>query len=128
DPSFRKNADNISQIQIRNNQGQLIKSANLIDIQKTKGPSVINRFNRLKSVTIFANVTNGISPGEGLNIIEDIIHKYMPDNGQWTTSLMGTSRTMNKSFGYMIIALLISILIIYMVLAVQFESFIHPIT
>src|SRR5699024_4751485 len=96
DPTFRKNAANISQIQVRNNQGQLIKSANLVDIQKTKGPSVINRFNRLKSVTIFANVTNGISPGEGLNKIKDIIHKYMPDNGQWTTSLMGTRRPMNN--------------------------------
>jgi HAE1 family hydrophobic/amphiphilic exporter-1 len=128
DPSFRKNAANISRIQVRNDRGKLIKAANLLDIHKEKGPSVINRFNRLKSVTIFANVTGGISPGEGLSKIEGIIHKYTPENGQWKTSLMGTSRTMRKSFGYMVIALLISILIIYMVLAVQFESFIHPFT
>jgi HAE1 family hydrophobic/amphiphilic exporter-1 len=127
-PSFRKTPENISQIQVRNNKGQLVQAANFINIDKTKGPSVINRYNRLKSVTFSVNVTGGLSPGAGLTKLENIIHKHIPDNGQWRISLQGQSRTMRKSFGYMIMALLISILIIYMVLAIQFESFIHPFT
>jgi HAE1 family hydrophobic/amphiphilic exporter-1 len=128
DPSFRKNAHNISRLYVRNNQGKLIQASNLVDISTKKGPSVINRFNRSKSVTFNANVTNGLSAGAGLAKVKNIIKRYTPDNGQWKISPMGTSRMMKKSFGYMVIAVFIAILIIYMVLAIQFESFIHPFT
>ena len=127
-PSFRENAKNLSQIHVRNNNGKLIQAANLINIDKTTGPSVINRYNRLKSVTFYANVTGGLSAGEGLTELQNIVHKYIPNNAKWKTALAGSSRTMRRSFGYLMTALLVSIMIIYMVLAVQFESFIHPFT
>lgn len=127
-PEFRNNPEDLSNIAIRNNQGQLIKSANLVDVEIGEGPNAINRYDRMRSVQIYANVTEDVSAGEGLEVVEGVINEELPKEGIWRTSLGGQTRTMQESFGYLITALIMSILIIYIVLAIQFESFLHPFT
>lgn len=125
---FRDHPDNLNDIEARNNKGLLIKASNLIDYNVGQGPSSVNRYNRIHAVNLYVNTTGAISAGEALDVVANTVDKYMPGNGEYTTSLGGQSQNMKESFGYMIQALEISILVIYMVLAIQFESFIHPFT
>lgn len=127
-PEFRNNPEDLSNIAVRNGQGELIKSANLINVDIGEGPNAINRYERMRSVQIYANVTEDISPGEGLEVVEQVVNEELPEEGLWRTALGGQTRTMQESFGYLITALIMSILIIYIVLAIQFESFLHPFT
>lgn len=124
----RDKPKDLDQIEVANNKGQLIKAANLINYQQTVGPSSVNRYNGIHAVNIYANVTGSMSTGEALNIVQQTVKKYLPNNGEYTTSLGGQSQNQVESFGYLLQALEISILVIYMVLAIQFESFIHPFT
>jgi hydrophobe/amphiphile efflux-1 (HAE1) family protein len=126
-PDFRVSPSDLNRIMVRASNGRLIEAANLISFNVGEGPNVINRFNRRRSVTIFANV-DGIPAGEGITRMQNIVAKYLPKEGNWNSELTGMSQIFQESFQYLLIALLTSILIIYMVLAIQFESFVHPFT
>ena len=90
-------------------------------------PNVIKRYNRQRSLQIGANV-EGISPGEGILIMEEVFRKYAPQDGTYSMVPTGDSENMKESFGYMAVALVFAIILVYMVMAIQFESFIHPFT
>ncbi len=124
---YRMKPDDITKIAVRANDGKIIDATNLVNIEVSEGPNVVNRYNRKRSATIFAN-TDGIPEGEGLKRVQDTVKKYLPDDQNWSYTLAGHSSMLEESFRYLFIALLTSILIIYMILAIQFESFIHPFT
>lgn len=127
-PQYRDKPEDLEHISVRNQSGDLINTSNLVDLDIGQGPNVINRFNRMRSVTIYANVSDQISSGEGLDIVRNVVQQEIPKNGIWRTALTGETRMFQESFGYLLTALVIAILVIYMVLAIQFESFIHPLT
>lgn len=126
-PEYRIAPENLQFIKVRAANGQLIDAANLISYEVGQGPNVINRYNRMRSFTLYANV-NGISSSEGLDQVLSIINAHLPEDGNWNVELSGRSQTMKESFGYLLQALVIAVLIIYMVLCIQFESFLHPFT
>lgn len=126
-PNYRMEPADVLKIAIRAYDGKIIDATNLINIEVGEGPNVINRYNRKRSATIFAN-TDGIPEGEGLRRVQETIAKYLPNDPSWGSTLIGHSSMMEESFRYLFTALLTSILIIYMILAIQFESFIHPFT
>jgi len=126
-PEYRMNPSDLELISVRGRDGRLIKTPNLITYEVSRGPNVINRFDRMRSVTLYANV-EGIPAGTGLDITEKTIAKYLPQDGNWGTKLVGRTKTFRESFHYLTHALLIAILVIYMVLCIQFESFVHPFT
>lgn len=127
-PEYRSTPEDLSSITVRNQQGELIRTANLIDIEVGEGPNSINRYNRMRAVQIYADMAEGYSPGEGLEMVEQVVNEELPEEGIWRTDLGGQTRTMQESFGYLLTALIVAILVIYMVLAIQFESFLHPFT
>jgi HAE1 family hydrophobic/amphiphilic exporter-1 len=126
-PEYRMSSEDLELINVRSKNGQLIDAANLISYEAGMGPNVINRYNRMRSVSLYAN-TKGIPAGEGIDRALATIHKYVPQAGKWDIELSGRSQTMKESFSYLIDALVIAILIIYMILCIQFESFLHPFT
>ncbi|HOO39356.1 MAG TPA: efflux RND transporter permease subunit [Deltaproteobacteria bacterium] len=126
-PEYRMSPDNLDLINVRAPNGQLIDAANLINYEEGMGPNVINRYNRMRSVSLYANVKD-IPEGEGLARTLATVHKYVPQGGNWDIELSGNSQNMQESFGYLMHALMIAILIIYMILCIQFESFLHPFT
>ena len=126
-PEFRTTPQDLGLIKVRASDRTLIDAANLIDIETGTGPNVINRYDRMRSVTLFANV-QGIPAGEGLTLAMQTVNKHLPKNGNWRSGLRGNRRNQQESFGYLLQALLIAILIIYMILCIQFESFLHPFT
>nr|MCU0254609.1 efflux RND transporter permease subunit [Acidobacteriota bacterium] len=126
-PEYRGKPEDLDGIAVRAEGGQLIKSPNLIEYEVGTGPNSINRFDRRRSVTLFAN-GQGIGAGDALAEVERLVERLMPQDGRFGVALTGNAQTQRESFESLLTALILSILIIYMILAIQFESFVHPFT
>lgn len=126
-PDARLNPDDLYQVALRSSSGELIRTPNLVEIRQGTGPDSINRYNRRRSVTIFANL-EAIALGEGLQLTDEFSDRYMPNDPGWSTALTGRADVFIESFQYLVYALVISVFVVYIVLGSQFESFIHPFT
>jgi hydrophobe/amphiphile efflux-1 (HAE1) family protein len=126
-PEFRSDPKDLLNTAVRSNTGQLVKSANLINVIEGTGPNMIARTDRSRSVNIFANL-DGIALGEAMERITLAAEKYVPEDPAWSTKWGGRTDTMKESFGYMFMALVIAMMMIYVILGSQFESFVHPFT
>jgi HAE1 family hydrophobic/amphiphilic exporter-1 len=87
---------------------------------------VINRFNHQRKIEVTANPGPGVSQGEAIQEVEKIIRRVMKDDGGYVE--MGNARAMRETIDSLIFALIMGIIIAYMILGVQFNSFIHPLT
>ncbi|MDR1943294.1 MAG: efflux RND transporter permease subunit [Synergistaceae bacterium] len=112
---------------VRTAGGQVIRADGLVTSYIGDSPNVIKRYNRQRSLQIGANV-EGISPGEGITIMEEVFRKYAPQDGTYSMVPAGDSESMKESFYYMSIVLVFAVLLVYIVMAIQFESFLHPFT
>lgn len=127
-PNDRTNPDDLYQIALRSDTGALVRSPNLLDVREGTGPNSVNRYNRMRAVTLYANKEQTMGLEEAITIMEGLAKKHIPNEPGWSTALAGGSDVFRESFGYLLIALLTSIVLIYIVLGAQFESFIHPFT
>ena len=112
---------------LRTSSGSLIRADGIVTPIIDLTTNVIKRYNRQKSIQIQAN-TEGISPGEGIEIMEEVFRRHVPQNGMYSMVPAGDSEQMKESFEYILTGLVFAVLLVYMVMAVQFESFIHPLT
>ncbi len=122
----RMTPDDISQISIRTPKGGLIKLAQVVKVEEGVGPNVITRKDRQRSATLYADTSGGKTLGEAIREAEALAKKYLPAG--YTYSFFGQAEAFKESFYYLIHALIQAIVIIYMVLAMQFNSFLHPLT
>ncbi|MEQ8215496.1 MAG: efflux RND transporter permease subunit, partial [Smithellaceae bacterium] len=124
-PQDRNSADSLQRMYVRARDGNLVELSNVVKIQEGSGPGVINRVDRQRAVTIFASLED--KPlGEAKNELDDIAGRILPPD--YLPKYQGTADTMTESFGYLLFALLLGVIMAYMILAAQFESFIHPVT
>ena len=89
------------------------------------GPSIINRVDRQRAVTVFANLEKK-PMGQAMAELDGITAGVLPSD--FTASYKGQANIMQESFQYLLFAILLGVIMAYMVLAAQFESFIHPFT
>ncbi|NWG03126.1 MAG: efflux RND transporter permease subunit [Syntrophaceae bacterium] len=122
----RMNPEDISQISIRTPKGGLIKLAQVVKVEEGIGPNLINRKDRQRSATIYADTSGGKVLGEAIGEVEALAKKYIPLG--YSHGFTGQAEAFKESFQYLILALLQAIIIVYMVLAIQFNSFLHPLT
>jgi HAE1 family hydrophobic/amphiphilic exporter-1 len=122
----RMNPDDISQITIRTPKGGLIKLAQVVKVEEGISPNLINRKDRQRSSTIYADTAGGKVLGEAIAEVEMLAKKYISSG--YTYSFSGHAEAFKESFHYLFIALIQAIIIVYMVLAMQFNSFLHPLT
>lgn len=115
----------IERIYVRNNFGNPISLSKLVTFEENKTYQSITRVNRQRAVGVFGNVKSGQSQAAVLSRAEEIADEVMP-NG-YVFSLEGASAGLTESFKSLTMALVLGILVAYMILAVQFNSFIHPI-
>jgi hydrophobic/amphiphilic exporter-1 (mainly G- bacteria), HAE1 family len=125
DESFRQKAQDLMALKVRSTTGQLVNLSNVVSIVNEAGPGKIDRQNRQRQITVFANLS-GIALGEATTQVETLAKKIVPTT--MTTDWAGQADIMRESMGYLISALLLAIIIVYLVLAAQFESFLHPFT
>ena len=102
----------------------LVPLASLVQINELAGPSELKRFNRLRSVTLSANVSGNYSLGEALDYLEGVIREEAPQGVQ--IDFNGESRELKRSATGLYLTFAFALLIVYLVLAAQFESFVHP--
>ncbi len=124
-PEDRTSPDDIGQFHIRAKDGRLIEISNIIKIQEAGGPNIINRVDRQRAITLFANL-EGKPLGQAKAELDSISSKILPPD--YSARYKGMADIMEESFGFLIFALLLGVVLAYMILASQFESFIHPIT
>ena len=122
----RMNPEDISQISIRTPRGGLIKLAQVVRVEEGIGPNLINRRDRQRSSTIYVDFSSGKVLGEALTEVEALANRFIPPG--YSYSFVGFAEVYQESFRYLIMALIQAMIIIYMVLAIQFNSFLHPLT
>lgn len=118
--------DTLKDVYVRNKTGTLVSLDNLVSYEETAGPSQINRYNRLRSATITTNTPPGVPMGDAVAALEDYLENELPPGTDY--EMAGMSQIFEESFYYLSVTILFSIIFIYLVLAAQFESFIHPLT
>jgi multidrug efflux pump len=100
--------------------------ANVVQVEETVGPKELNHFNRVRSATLTANLAPGVSLGQALDDLDLIARRDLPAGVR--TALDGQSREFRESSSKLYVMFALAVLFIFLVLAAQFESFIHPLT
>jgi HAE1 family hydrophobic/amphiphilic exporter-1 len=124
-PEDRANPEDIGKLYVRSREGNLVEISNIIHVRDAGGPSIINRVDRQRAVTLFANL-EGKPLGQAKAELDAIAARVLPPD--YTTAYKGTADLMGESFHFLMFALVLGIILAYMILAAQFESFIHPVT
>jgi multidrug efflux pump len=109
---------------VRSRTGELIQLDNLVNIAEASNPPTIYHFNRLKSAIISAGLAPGKTLGEGIKEMEKIADEVLDES--FSTSLSGSSRDFAESSSNTLFAFVLALVLIYLVLAAQFESFLDP--
>lgn len=122
--SKRDEPSDLKEIQVRSKTGELIPVDNLIDLNYESSPPQLFRYNRYVSATVSADPAPGKTIGDGIEIMNEIAKETLPED--FTSSLAGTSKEFSESGSSLIFAFLLALILVYLVLAAQFESFKDP--
>lgn len=124
--SDRNTPQDIQKLYVRNNSGENIPLSAVIHIEESSSPSTLFHFNRYKAATISASLTEGKTIGDGIKAMQAISNKVLDQSFQ--TALAGSSRDYAESSSNILFAFGLALILIYLVLAAQFESFLDPFT
>ncbi len=124
-PADRATPSAIEGIYLRG-AGGLVQLANVVNVKETVAPKELNHFNRVRSATITASMVPGVSLGQALDDLDRIADANLPVSIK--RDLTGQSREFRDSSGALYFLFLFAVVFIYLVLAAQFESFVHPLT
>ncbi len=109
---------------VRNDKGELVQVDNLVKLVMRSNPPQLFRYNRYVSATVSANPAEGKTLGDGIAAMDRIANETLPSN--FSTSLAGVSKEFAESSSSLIFAFLLALLLIYLILAAQFESWVDP--
>jgi hydrophobic/amphiphilic exporter-1 (mainly G- bacteria), HAE1 family len=126
DPSYQKDASLLSFLYIRSSNDMLVPLSAVTKLSNNAGPLTINHSGQFPSVTISFNTPPGVSLGEAVDAVDELALHELP--ATITTGFQGTAQAFQDSLRGMGLLLLFAIVIIYIVLGILYESFIHPIT
>ncbi|MBY0315387.1 MAG: efflux RND transporter permease subunit [Bdellovibrionales bacterium] len=121
-----KSKDDVGKVKVRNQFGNLVSLADVVDIKEEGSLQSITRINRQRAVGVFGQLPPGKSQAVVLARAQQIADEILPDG--YTFALEGAAAGLSESFKSLLISLLVGVLVAYMILAVQFNSFIHPVT
>ncbi len=124
--SERAKLPDLKNVMIRNNRGQRVPLSELVDVKVEPNLLLISRLNRARAITVYGNPAPGHSQQEAMEYSEKLARSMLPPG--YTLKMIGSSQSFRESFQSLMIALLLGIVVSYMVLGSQFNSFIHPIT
>jgi HAE1 family hydrophobic/amphiphilic exporter-1 len=126
DPKYQLEPAAMSLLYVRSKQGKLVPLDSLARATIGVGPLSVNHSGQLPSVTLSFNLRPGISLGQAVNKVEGISRTMLP--ASFSTSFQGTAQAFQSSFKGLWLLLILSIVVIYIVLGILYESFIHPLT
>ena len=121
---YRDAPVSLRSLNVKNNRGELIQLDNVVTISEQSSPPQLFRFNRYVSATVSAGLARGMTLGDGIDAMERIAAETL--DGNFTTTLSGTSRDFAESNNSLLFAFALAVVLIYLVLSAQFESFRDP--
>ena len=116
----------MSDLTVRGRGGQLIKLDQLARVTENVGPRQLNHFNRVRAATLNASLAPGFTLGEAIDSLRALARELLPVGG--SVALAGESRELEESGGALYFAFFLALVVVFMVLASQFESIVHPFT
>ena len=125
-PDYQKDLSALGLLYVRSKSGSLVPLASLADISSSVGPLTVNHSGQLPSVTISFDLQPGVSLGTAVAQVQRAAAQVLPSGV--TTSFGGTAQAFQSSQGGLLFLLLLAVLVIYLVLGILYESFIHPLT
>ncbi len=125
-PQHRGTKSDIDHLHVRGSRGELIPLSNLVTLSETVAPKQLNHYEKLRAVTISAGVGPGSTLSQSIASLEAIIRKHLPPGA--SISYAGESKEFMESSGNLHVTFLLALLVVYLILAAQFESFRHPFT
>jgi HAE1 family hydrophobic/amphiphilic exporter-1 len=125
-PEFQANPAAIAMLYVRSNKGDLVPLSSLATVTQNTGPLTVAHQGQLPSVTISFNLKDGVSLGDAVAAVNAEARKILPSTIQ--TGFQGTAQAFQSSIQGMGLLLIVAIVVIYMVLGILYESFIHPLT
>ncbi|HMF02012.1 MAG TPA: efflux RND transporter permease subunit [Terriglobia bacterium] len=127
EPEYQRDANAISMLYIRSKTtGQLVPISGIAKLSNTLGPLSVNHLGQLPAVTVSFNLKPGYSIGDAVNQINELARNSLP--ATVTTTFQGNAQAFQSSLSGLGLLVLMSILVIYLVLGILYESFVHPIT
>ena len=126
EPRYQEDPAILSLLYIRATSGALVPLGTVAHITRSVGPLTVNHLGQLPAVTISFNLKPGVSLGEAVNAVEKIARDTLPHS--INTSFQGTAQAFQASEQNLGTLLLMAILVIYIVLGILYESYIHPLT
>ncbi|MHC4405217.1 MAG: efflux RND transporter permease subunit [Planctomycetota bacterium] len=131
----RDRPDAILDVPVRTRSGALVELRNLVDVRQTTGPVQIDRQDRTRQITVLGNLTASKPLAAAMQDVEriqgEIVSEIEAESGRppnVTTEFTGSAQMMEESFASINFSLFLAVVLIYMVLAAQFESLVHPFT
>jgi multidrug efflux pump len=123
-PEQRATYSDLTNIFVRSDRSaELVPLSNLTKLEDMAGPSTLNRHNRMRAITISANLTPGYTLGEALDYLENLVHTELPSA---QIDYRGESLEYKEASGALYFTFGIALFVVFLVLAAQFESFVHP--
>jgi len=127
DKQYRSDKDGILQVEVPSITLGSVPLRDVVTIENSTGPSLINRIARNRQVLVYANMLAGYSSQEVMDKLVETTHTFhMP--ASYSYGFLGKSREQGKAGKSFMLAFLLSVIFMYLILAAQFESWIHPIT
>jgi HAE1 family hydrophobic/amphiphilic exporter-1 len=127
EPRYQRSPEALSKLYLRSSEGRLVPLDQVVQLSRTVGPLTVNHFGQLPAVTVSFNLKPGFSLGQAAEHVNEAVSELrMP--ATIGVSFQGTVKEFQESFQGLSILLIVAILVIYIVLGVLYESFIHPIT
>ena len=127
DDSVRENAEDLSLLYIKSDDGQrLVPLSELVTWKTTLGPQVVNHLNQFTSMTLFFNLKPGVALGDATNYIQAAAAEIVPPGVR--AELQGEALTFSKTVTSLTILMGLAVFVMYVILAILYESYVHPLT
>jgi HAE1 family hydrophobic/amphiphilic exporter-1 len=125
-PEYQRDAVALSRLQVRSRRGQLVPLGAVATFTPGLGPLTVNHAGQIPAVTLSFDVREGSSLGDAVAAVQRVARETLPSN--ISTNFAGTAQVFQASQQGLLFLLIIAVLVIYLVLGVLYESFIHPVT
>lgn len=122
--SLRNDVNDLKSLYVKNNRGDLIQLDNMVKITEQSTPPQLFRFNRYSAATVTAQMAKGVTLGEALDEMDKLAKETFDES--FSTAYDGQSKQFKESSSSLLFAFALAILLIYLILSAQFESFIDP--
>jgi len=125
-PEYQRDPDALSMLYIRTKAGQLVQLSSVAKLERNLGPLTVNHLGQIPSVTVSFNLAPEVSIGQAVDAVTSVAQNTLPATVAY--SFQGTAQAFQDSLGGLGLLLLMALVVIYIVLGVLYESFIHPFT